>query len=77
MVSTIFLLFFYNERKIDKYGLVNDRKWVIVKAETNRFVTMRGLPQMSLIVPTVEENFLVLNAPGMEEIKVTESVTVN
>ena len=44
---------------------------MIVNSETNRFVTQRQNPKMALIVPTFEDDNLVLNAPDASEIKIS------
>ena len=46
---------------------------MFVKADTNRFINIRQFPQMGQIAPTMTNEFLVLNAPGMPEFKVIQS----
>lgn len=54
------------ELSIDRLGFVNDRRYLVVAADTNKFVTQRQYSKMALIKPTFDENNnLVLNAVGM------------
>lgn len=64
--------------EIGRFGFVNDRRWMIVDAETHRFISQRALPQMSLITPALLNStkssaangknaaYLQLQAPGIE-----------
>jgi uncharacterized protein YcbX len=62
--------------EIGRYGFINDRRWMIVDKETNRFLTQRILPKMALISPSLLNNTrsatgktattLQLEAPGIE-----------
>jgi hypothetical protein len=45
-------------------GLEFDRCWVIVDAETRKFITQRAFPAMALIQPSLTATELVLTAPG-------------
>jgi uncharacterized protein YcbX len=61
-------------------GLPYDRQWMVVTAETGKFLTQRQLPKMCLISPTLSMEALLGNltpgaalvvaAPGMPELKV-------
>ena len=51
----------------------NFRKWMIVD-EKGSFLSQRKLPRMALIKQRYEDNFLILSAPGMHEIKVSVDV---
>jgi len=46
-----------------------DREWMVVDVH-GRFLTQREAPRMALIAPAIEAGFLVLNAPGMEALRV-------
>lgn len=45
-------------------GFAYDRNWLLVD-EQGRFITQRELAKMVLIVPTIGEHDLIVNAPGM------------
>lgn len=49
---------------ITERGLRFDRHWMVVD-EQGRFVTQREVPRLALVVPSFEENQLVLSAPGL------------
>ncbi|MEO8247828.1 MAG: MOSC N-terminal beta barrel domain-containing protein [Burkholderiales bacterium] len=49
-------------------GLAHDREWMLVDAE-GEFVSQRDLPRMALIRPTFEGGGLLLDAPGMERLR--------
>jgi len=55
---------------IDKYGLENDRRWVIVDSTNNLFLTQRQEPKLALVAPTFVDGFLQLDAPGMPTLKI-------
>jgi uncharacterized protein YcbX len=46
-------------------GLEFDRAWMVVDADTHRFVSQRELARMALIRPTLKHSEMVLRAPGM------------
>ena len=50
-------------------GIVNDRRFMVVSADTGEFITQRrpGMQAMALIRAVVEGNRLHLSAPGMQE----------
>jgi uncharacterized protein YcbX len=51
-------------------GLEHDRCWVIVDAQ-GIFMTQRTYPKMALVHPSLNDDSLVLNAPGMPAIAVS------
>jgi uncharacterized protein YcbX len=59
--------------KTDDFGFENDRRWMVVSGETNRFVTQRQMPRMALITPTLEKDFLVVNFPGQPTLRIPTS----
>jgi uncharacterized protein YcbX len=59
-----------NEARLAETGLELDRAWMVVD-EQGEFVTQRELPRMALIQPGLQEDELVLNAPGMKALRVT------
>jgi uncharacterized protein len=52
-----------------EYDGAADREWMVVDAH-GRFLTQREAPRMALIAPAIEAGTLVLNAPGMEALRV-------
>ncbi|MFC5513974.1 MOSC domain-containing protein [Massilia jejuensis] len=47
---------------------IHDREWMLVSDE-GRFLTQRELPRMATIVPRVEDDALVVAAPGMPSLR--------
>jgi len=58
-----------NSATIDKFGLNMDRRWMVVD-ENGRFLTQRQIAIMCLIKPTLVDNGIMLQAPGMESCKI-------
>ena len=54
-----------DEALLIETGLEFDRAWMVVDADTHRFVTQRELARMALIRPTLKHSEMVLRAPGM------------
>ncbi|KAG0354085.1 hypothetical protein BC939DRAFT_465948 [Gamsiella multidivaricata] len=52
------------ESKLSKYGLQNDRVFLVIDPETNRQRTMRELSAMTLIEPKIVGDDLVITAAG-------------
>ncbi|KAF9582004.1 hypothetical protein BGW38_000781 [Lunasporangiospora selenospora] len=50
--------------EISKYGLANDRTFLIIDPQNNKFRTMRELPPMTLIEPKIIGNELEITADG-------------
>ncbi|MCQ4259492.1 MOSC domain-containing protein [Stutzerimonas stutzeri] len=56
----------------DELGLSGDRRWMVVDANSGKFLTQRAQPEMSLLKARWEgEDALLLSAPGMEVLKVS------
>jgi uncharacterized protein YcbX len=53
----------------DSRGPLWDRRWVVTDSD-GMFYTQRELPMMALIQPTFADNALMLNAPGMNSIRI-------
>ncbi|MGE8407249.1 MAG: MOSC domain-containing protein [Pseudomonas sp.] len=54
-----------------RLGLDGDRRWMLVAAENNRFLTQRAFPQMSqLSALYAADGSLLFNAPGMATLQV-------
>ena len=51
-------------------GLLDDRHWMLVRPN-GKFVTQRELPRMALILTSLDEVALTLNAPGRPALRVT------
>jgi len=56
--------------KVGKSGLENDRKWMVVTTDGLKAITQRQNPKLSLIQPSFEDGFLVLNAPNQPTFKI-------
>jgi len=55
---------------IGRLGFENDRQRMVINGETNRFVTQRQIPKLALITTEIKDNYLLLNAPNMETLKI-------
>ena len=56
---------------VDGLGLHGDRRWMVVEAESGRFITQRLLPQMSQLGALYDaRGGLTLSAPGRAELSV-------
>jgi len=55
---------------IARYGFEYDRQRMIINGETNRFVTQRQNSKLAIIKTDIRGNFLVLDAPGMDTLKI-------
>ncbi len=51
-------------------GLVGDREWMIVDAD-GRFLSQRTHPRLALVAPRLEDDRLVLTAPGLADLEVS------
>jgi uncharacterized protein YcbX len=57
--------------QLDDLGPVGDRRWMLVAADSGRFLTQRSAPRMSQMQARGAPNGgLLLNAPGMPELEV-------
>ena len=52
---------------VDKNGLMYDRKWMLVD-DDRQFLSQRRLPKMALIKPRIEQDRLIISAPGMPDL---------
>ncbi|KAF9343716.1 hypothetical protein BGX26_005323 [Mortierella sp. AD094] len=52
------------ESNLSKYGLQNDRVFLVIDPETNKQRTMRELPAMTLVEPKIVGDDLVITAGG-------------
>jgi len=58
--------------KIGKFGFENDRKWMVVDAESGRMMTGRRFPMMVLIKPRFSEDskYLIITSPNSPDLKI-------
>jgi len=63
---------------LDEFGLVGDRRFMVVSAEDGIFLTQRTAPRMALIETMLTAESLTLSSPGRGEVTVplTESAGV-
>jgi len=60
-----------SETLLDDLGVQGDRRWMVVDAETGRFLTQRLLPSITqLNVRWLGPVYIVLSAPGMHDLRV-------
>jgi MOSC domain-containing protein len=59
-----------SETPLDTSGPVRDRRWMLVD-EDGLFLSQRKLPRLALIDPRVEGNNLVVTAPGMSPLNIS------
>lgn len=58
-----------NSCRIGTTGFEYDRHWMIVDEERKRFVTQRQQSKLATVVPSFKGEFLEVNAPDMEPLK--------
>ncbi|MGE3600729.1 MAG: MOSC domain-containing protein [Dehalococcoidia bacterium] len=58
------------EASVGSRGIIYDREFMVVDATTGLFLTQREIPRMALIRPSVEDDRLCLDAPGMSHLSV-------
>lgn len=51
--------------RVRSQGLDGDRRWMVVDAQTGRFLSQREYPQMARVVPTLTDDQLTIEAPEM------------
>lgn len=54
---------------VNKNGLMYDRKWMLID-DQQQFLSQRRLPKMALIKPRIEEDRLLLSAPGQRDLSI-------
>lgn len=54
---------------VDKNGLMYDRRWMLVD-DQQQFLSQRRLPKMALITPRIEQDRLILSAPGQRNLEI-------
>ncbi len=53
-----------DESAVDEFGLQYDRRWMVVD-EAGVFLSQRGHPRLALVVPSISDETLQVDAPGM------------
>ncbi len=56
--------------EINERGIVHDREFMVVNADTGTFLSQRELPRMALITPTIAAAGLTLDTAGMTALNV-------
>jgi uncharacterized protein len=56
------------ESEVDRFGLRYDRRWMVVD-DTGRFLSQRSHPRMALVVPSIGNSHLLVDAAGMPTLK--------
>ncbi len=55
---------------LDSFGIVHDRRWMVVDSD-GAFLSQRSLPRMALLSPRIEDDTLILDAPGMPSLRLS------
>ena len=55
---------------VDSFGLVHDRRWMVVDAR-GRMLSQRTHPRLALVRPTMHEDRLALDAPGVPPLELS------
>ena len=53
-----------DESAVDEFGLRYDRRWMVVD-ESGVFLSQRSHPRLALVVPSITDDRLLVDAPGM------------
>ena len=57
-----------DESVVDDFGLQYDRRWMVVN-ESGDFLSQRAHPRLALVVPTITDGTLQIDAPGMPALR--------
>jgi uncharacterized protein YcbX len=57
-----------DQAELDDFGLRYDRRWMVID-KAGRFISQRSHPQMALVVPSLGDEKLCVNAPGMSTLE--------
>jgi uncharacterized protein YcbX len=52
------------QAEVDQFGLQYDRRWMVVDRE-GQFLSQRNHPRLALVIPSIRDDRLLVNAPGM------------
>jgi hypothetical protein len=58
-----------DDSEVDEFGLLYDRRWMVVD-DSGEFLSQRSHPRLALVVPTIADETLVVNAPGMPTLEI-------
>ncbi len=53
-----------DQSEVDEFGLRYDRRWMVVD-ESGQFLSQRSHPRLALVVPSIGQDALQVDAPGM------------
>jgi uncharacterized protein YcbX len=53
-----------DQSEVDEFGLCYDRRWMVVD-ESGEFLSQRSHPRLALVVPSIRDGALRIDAPGM------------
>jgi uncharacterized protein YcbX len=56
------------ESTVDEFGLGYDRRWMVVD-ESGNFLSQRSHPRLALVVPSINDGTLQVDAPGMPSLE--------
>ena len=59
---------------VEALGLANDRRWMLVEAETGKFITGRECPELVLLKASVLDNGLELSASGRKPLSAFKAI---
>jgi hypothetical protein len=57
-----------DESPVDEFGLRYDRRWMVV-AQSGVFLSQRTQPRLALVVPSISDGMLQVDAPGMPRLQ--------
>jgi uncharacterized protein YcbX len=55
--------------ELDEFGLTLDRRWMVVDS-AGEFISQRDYPRMALVIPSLRDGRLRVDAPGMPTLEV-------
>ena len=64
----------HDRAEVEPWGLRGDRRWLIVDADTGRFVSQREHAGLTQLHPSLESPGLVIRAPGRPPLEVAQPV---
>jgi uncharacterized protein YcbX len=57
-----------DESEVDEFGLRYDRRWMVVD-ESGAFLSQRSHPRLALVVPSIRDGWLQVDAPDMPTLR--------
>jgi uncharacterized protein YcbX len=58
-----------SEARVTPRGLEHDRDYMVVR-DDGAYLSQRQIPEMALVIPSLGEHAITLNAPGMEPVEI-------